>query len=86
MDSPISPTAAPQKAEPGRTFDLYAEITKQITDMLQKGVVPWRSPILGQGRVGFPKNLNSKKPYRGVNVFILAFTAFAKGYGSSYWL
>lgn len=68
------------------SFDLYSEITRQITDMLQKGVVPWRSPILGQGKVGFPKNLDSKKPYRGVNVFILAFTAFAHGYGSSYWL
>ena len=68
------------------TFDLYSEITRQITDMLDKGVVPWRSPILGQSKGGYPKNLDSKKPYRGVNVFLLAFTAFAKGYASSYWL
>jgi antirestriction protein ArdC len=86
MDSPTSAPAAAQNAASGRTFDLYAEITKQITDMLQKSVVPWRSPILGQGRVGFPKNFDSKKPYRGVNVFLLAFTAFAQGFGSSYWL
>ncbi len=68
------------------SFDLYQTITDQITAMLDKGVVPWRSPILGRGTAGHPKNLESGKPYRGVNVFLLAFTAHAKGYGSSYWL
>jgi hypothetical protein len=51
------------------SFDLYSEITRQITDMLDKGVVPWRSPILGRSKGGYPKNLDSKKQYRGVNVF-----------------
>src|SRR5690349_6478498 len=67
-------------------FDIYAEITSQIMAMLEQGVVPWRSPILGRGTAGHPKNLQSGKPYRGVNVFLLAFTAYAKGYGSSYWM
>jgi len=68
------------------TFDLYTEVTNQIVAMLDQGVVPWRSPILGRSSAGHPKNLESTKPYRGVNVFLLAFSAFAKGYGSSYWL
>jgi antirestriction protein ArdC len=36
------------------SLDLYAEITNQIVAMLEKGVVPWRSPILGQktGKTG----------------------------------
>jgi antirestriction protein ArdC len=67
-------------------FDLYAEITKQISEMLDKGVVPWRSPILGRGSAGHPKNIESGKPYRGINTFLLAFTAYARGYGSSYWM
>ena len=67
-------------------FDLYEEITKQITGMLEAGVVPWRSPILGRGTAGHPRNLASGKPYRGINVFLLAFTAYAKGYGSSFWM
>lgn len=67
-------------------FDLYTEITKQVMAMLEKGVVPWRSPILGRGSAGHPKNLHSGKPYRGINVFLLAFTAYAKGFESSYWL
>ncbi|HVS70814.1 MAG TPA: zincin-like metallopeptidase domain-containing protein [Phycisphaerae bacterium] len=67
-------------------FDLYSEVTNHIIAMLDKGVIPWRSPILGAGTAGHPKNLESDRPYRGVNVFLLAFTAYAKGYGSSYWL
>ncbi len=72
------------QGRPGR--DLYAAITQQVIAMLEKGVVPWRSPILGQGKAGYPINLSSGKPYRGVNVFLLAFTAWAKGYESSYWV
>jgi antirestriction protein ArdC len=67
-------------------FDLYATITDQVMAALDAGVVPWRSPILGCSGAGYPRNLNSGKPYCGVNVFLLAFTAWAKGYDSSYWL
>src|ERR1039457_6117116 len=75
-----------QRGVVSMTFDLYTEVTNQIVAMLDQGVVPWRSPILGRGSAGDPKNMESTKPYRGVNVFLLAFSAFAKGYGSSYWL
>ncbi len=67
-------------------FDIYQNVTDQIIAMLEKGVVPWRSPILGRQSAGMPKNLESGKDYRGVNVFLLAFTAWANGYESSYWL
>jgi hypothetical protein len=80
------PLPSKTKEEFLMTFDLYNEVTNQIVAMLDKGVVPWRSPILGRGSAGHPKNLESTKPYRGINVFLLAFTAYAKGYGSSYWL
>lgn len=71
------------------TFDIYAEVTGKIVAMLEAGVVPWRSPILGlraAGSGGWPKNMESGKEYRGVNVFLLAFTSWAKGYGSAHWL
>ena len=68
------------------SFDLYQTVTDQIVAMLETGVVPWRSPILGRNSAGHPRNHNTGKGYRGVNVFLLAFTAFARGYGSSYWL
>jgi antirestriction protein ArdC len=68
------------------SFDLYQGVTNQIIAMLEAGVVPWRSPILGQSKGGMPQNMESMKPYRGVNLFLLAFTAWQKGYESRYWL
>ena len=51
------------------SFDLYQTVTDQIVTMLEAGVVPWRSPILGRStQAGHPKNLNTGKQYRGVNV------------------
>lgn len=67
-------------------FDIYQTITDQIVAALENGVIPWRSPILGRSSAGQPKNLESGKAYRGVNTFLLAFTAYQKGYGSSYWM
>jgi antirestriction protein ArdC len=68
------------------SFDLYQVVTQQIIDKLEAGVAPWRSPILGRQSAGFPVNLVSGKRYRGVNVFLLAMTAWAQGYESSHWL
>ncbi|TWT86720.1 DNA primase TraC [Pseudobythopirellula maris] len=66
--------------------DLYQEITDRILGLLDRGVVPWRNPIRRQGGGGWPKNLTTDKRYRGVNVFLLAVTAFERGFGSDYWL
>jgi antirestriction protein ArdC len=67
-------------------IDIYAEVTERIVAILEAGVVPWRSPILGQSKAGWPKNVETGREYRGVNVFLLALTAWAKGYGSAHWL
>ncbi len=68
------------------SFDLYQTVTNQIVAMLDTGVVPWRCPILGRSSAGHPVNYDSSKRYRGINVFLLAVTAWSKGYESSYWL
>ena len=67
-------------------FDLYETITQQILEMLEGGTVSWRSPIMGRGTAEHPKSMTTGKPYRGVNIFLLAFTAYAKGYQSAHWL
>jgi antirestriction protein ArdC len=67
-------------------FDTYKTVTDQIIAMLDAGVVPWRSPILGSGPAGHPRNVVTGRRYRGINVFLLAFTAYAKGYESAGWL
>lgn len=57
---------------------VYEIITNQILAALEQGEIPWRKPW----RVLPPANLISKKPYRGINVFLLGFA----GYGSQFWL
>jgi antirestriction protein ArdC len=58
--------------------NVYQIITDQIIRQLGQGVAPWRKPW----RAELPLNLISGKPYRGLNVFLLA----SQGYASRYWL
>ena len=49
--------------------DIYQQVTERILAQLEKGVVPWKSPYFS--KVGFPTNFSSRKPYQGINVFLL---------------
>ena len=62
-------------------IDVYEIVTDRIIDLLEKGVVPWHKPWAG-GRNSAPANLVSKKPYRGLNVWLLG----SMGYSSPYWV
>ncbi|HLO39986.1 MAG TPA: zincin-like metallopeptidase domain-containing protein [Phycisphaerales bacterium] len=66
--------------------DLYQSITDRILSLLEQGIVPWRSPILGHGPAGRPRNFITGRDYRGINVFLLAMTRHMEGYASSRWL
>jgi len=59
-------------------IDVYQIVTEQITALLTAGTVPWRKPWNGDGQA---INLASKKPYRGINAFLLA----CAPYTSPYW-
>jgi antirestriction protein ArdC len=61
--------------------NVYELITQQILQQLEAGTVPWR-PTWRGGEAGMPRNLVSGRPYRGINVWLLALA----GYGSPYWL
>lgn len=65
--------------------DVYEIVTDQVIELLEKGTVPWQKPWHG-GKMMLPKNLVSKKGYRGINVFLLSVTAASMGYQSPYWL
>ena len=43
-------------------------ITQSVLMQLEQGVAPWRKPWSSS----IPRNLVSKKSYRGLNVFLLA--------------
>jgi antirestriction protein ArdC len=60
-------------------MDIYAIVTEKIINLLESGVVPWCRPWTS---TGLPRNLVSKKPYRGVNFFLLS----ASKYLSPFWL
>lgn len=57
-------------------------ITEQIIDRLEAGTIPWRKPWTPLAGPGAPRNLVSGKPYRGINVLLLANQPFS----SPYWL
>ncbi len=60
-------------------MDIYAIVTEKIVSLLEQGIVPWRRPWTS---TGLPRNLVSKKPYRGINHFLLS----ASKYVSPFWL
>ncbi len=60
--------------------DAFQVITDRIIGLLEQGVVPWQKPWRGGAMM--PKNLVSKRDYRGVNVFLLD----AMSYQSPFWL
>jgi antirestriction protein ArdC len=60
-------------------MDTYAIVTEKIISLLEQGIVPWRRPWAS---TGMPRNLISKKPYRGVNLFLLSATKYV----SPFWL
>jgi len=57
---------------------VYQMVTDNIIAMLEEGEIPWQRSWTGVT----PANLISKKPYRGVNVWLLG----CQGYGNPYWL
>jgi antirestriction protein ArdC len=57
----------------------FEVITDRILAALDEGTIPWRKPWKCGG---FPRNLVTGKPYRGLNVFL----TIMQGYASPYWL
>ncbi len=60
-------------------MDVYAIVTEKIMNLLEQGIVPWRRPWIS---TGLPRNLVSKRPYNGINYFLLS----ASKYVSPFWL
>jgi antirestriction protein ArdC len=56
-------------------MDVYTIVTEKIVGLLEQGVVPWRRPWTGGG---LRRNIVSKKPYRGINHFLLSASKFVQ--------
>ncbi|MFC1863686.1 ArdC-like ssDNA-binding domain-containing protein [Thermodesulfobacteriota bacterium] len=57
---------------------IYEMINSRITGLLEKGEIQWRKPWVS----GEPLNFINKKPYRGINPFIL----ISSGFSCPYWV
>lgn len=83
-------TKKPRKtAKKGKSAEtIYQEVTDRIIAALESGQTPpWRKPWTARVEYGgYHRNLASKKPYRGVNTFILDIEAMLHGYTSPYWV
>ena len=55
--------------------DVYSLVTEKIIELLESGTIPWRKPWTDAGP---PKNLISKRPYRGVNILLLNALGFSQ--------
>lgn len=64
-----------------KTEDIYNIVTDRIIELLEQGTIPW-SKCWSSPEGGLPRNFISKKPYRGINSFLLAFAP----YESPYWI
>jgi antirestriction protein ArdC len=60
--------------------DTYQIVTDRIVAKLEAGTIPWRH--FASSPLAEPKNLVSKRPYRGINHFLLS----GSKYGSEFWL
>lgn len=70
----------------GDRFDIYAAITEQIVAMVEQGAgdfqMPWH---MTQGDLMRPENIDSRRPYQGVNILALWVSAQLNGYNSPVW-
>ena len=66
-----------------KTAEIYEEVTQRIIDSLERGIIPWNKPWVSMGG---HKNYVSKKPYRGVNPFLLQISSIDNDFVSPFWL
>ena len=58
-------------------IDVYQTITDRIIEQLEKQIVPWRKPWT---EAGHPQNLLTKRPYTGINTWLLASLGYSQNY------
>ncbi|MGB4776410.1 MAG: ArdC family protein, partial [Daejeonella sp.] len=51
-----------------KSIDIYSLITNRIIELIEVGTIPWEQSYVERG---IPRNLLSKRPYRGMNSLLL---------------
>ena len=60
-----------------QSFDVFQIVTNRIIEQLEHQVIPWRKPWTEGGH---PQNLFSKRPYTGMNTWLLGSLGYAQNY------
>jgi antirestriction protein ArdC len=63
-------------------MDIYQTVTDRIIAELTKGCVPWHKPW--NAATNMPRNLHSKREYRGVNIWLLNAMSYESPWWASY--
>lgn len=58
-------------------LDVFAIITNRVIDQLKQSVIPWRKPWTEGGH---PQNLFTKRPYTGINTWLLGSLGYSQNY------
>jgi antirestriction protein ArdC len=66
----------------GDLKSVHERVTAQIIQRLEEGVVPWHTPHIANA--GFPKNFQSGKAYRGINVILLGMAGYTSPWFLTY--
>lgn len=61
-------------------IDTYAIVTNRIIASLEAGTIPWKKPW----NSSMPKNIASKKEYRGINTMLLGMGEYASPYWGTF--
>jgi antirestriction protein ArdC len=61
---------------------VYSLVNDRILDALERGIIPWKRPWTGS----LPKNYDSGKDYKGVNILTLGIAEMVRGYSSPLWM
>ena len=61
--------------------DVYSIVTDRIISQLEQGVIPWRKPWVD---AGIPRNFITMRPYRGMNIWMLASLGYERNYFLSF--
>src|SRR5476649_1420644 len=58
-------------------LDVFSIITNRIIEQLAQHVIPWQKPWT---EAGHPQNLFSKRPYTGINTWLLGSLGYSQNY------
>lgn len=59
-----------RNSDDGKRRDLFQEVTDRMVQAIEEGTAPWQQPW--RGRLGWPENPTTGKPYHGINVLLLS--------------